>query len=49
MITVNNLTKEAWKSEISQKHITVTVNGVGTIDESNIDVDSFEFIDVIRS
>jgi len=47
MITVNNLTKEAWKSEISQKHITVTVTGVGTIDESNIDVDSFELIESI--
>ncbi len=49
MITVNQATKDAWLSEVSQKHIKITVTGVGTIDESNIEMDTFEIAESIMS
>ena len=49
MITVNQATKDAWMSEISEKHITITVTGVGTITENDIVYDSFEFSESIIS
>lgn len=49
MIAVNQATKDAWLSEVSQKHIKITVTGVGTIDESNIEMDTFEIAESIMS